>query len=329
MSDPRLTVALPVLNGDNYLAEAVESILAQSFGDFLLIVSDQHSTDGTWDMLQDFARRDRRVRPFRADGVTTLANNMNNAMRLSPGRWIKMFCHDDIMRADCLEQVNALIEKYDDSKLGLISNATRHMYPNGYITEDVVGAVPLILDGKEALRQNFSGRQQFNLPGVTETTVRKSAWESTGGFNPGYLHFDILCWLQLMVHHDFAFLPDRLATLRVHSQQVTHFARKSLAWLNEYRAFIPDFIDKYGDTIGLDWKMRLRGRAMPVSVAAKSVVLEMLGGRWSNVAAMARQLPLTWLPVLAPLVARSWFVERKRLREFEQHVPADLIVPGV
>ncbi|MCB1367027.1 MAG: glycosyltransferase family 2 protein [Rhodobacteraceae bacterium] len=60
-----LSIGLPVYNGEDFVAEAIASLLAQTRGDFELVISDNHSTDRTWDIVSDYTKRDARIRAFR------------------------------------------------------------------------------------------------------------------------------------------------------------------------------------------------------------------------------------------------------------------------
>ena len=62
---PRLSIGLPVYNGENYLAESIDALLGQSYEDFELIISDNASTDGTADICRRYGKQDSRVRYFR------------------------------------------------------------------------------------------------------------------------------------------------------------------------------------------------------------------------------------------------------------------------
>ena len=62
---PRLSIGLPVYNGENFLAESIESLLGQSYEDFELIISDNASTDGTEDICRSYAQQDSRIRYIR------------------------------------------------------------------------------------------------------------------------------------------------------------------------------------------------------------------------------------------------------------------------
>jgi hypothetical protein len=90
-----VSVGLPVFNGENYLAEAIGSVLGQSFEDFELIVSDNASTDGTQAIAQGFARRDRRVRYVRNPRNLGAGPNYTRTVALARGRYVKWLAHDD------------------------------------------------------------------------------------------------------------------------------------------------------------------------------------------------------------------------------------------
>jgi glycosyltransferase involved in cell wall biosynthesis len=92
---PRISVVLPVYNGEKYLAEAIDSILAQSFKDFELIMIDDGSTDGSLKILQQFQKRDPRVRLVAREN-RNLATTLNDSIDLARGNWIARMDQDDI-----------------------------------------------------------------------------------------------------------------------------------------------------------------------------------------------------------------------------------------
>lgn len=83
---PRVGIGLAVYNGGNFLAEALESILAQTFTDFELIISDNHSTDGTEAICRAYAARDSRIRYVRNERNLSAAPNLNRGPGLRVGR---------------------------------------------------------------------------------------------------------------------------------------------------------------------------------------------------------------------------------------------------
>jgi glycosyltransferase involved in cell wall biosynthesis len=92
---PRVSVGLPVYNGEKYLPNALTGLLQQTFGDFELIISDNASTDATQEICREFAARDKRIRYHRNETNIGLAANHNRAFMLSHGEFFKWAAHDD------------------------------------------------------------------------------------------------------------------------------------------------------------------------------------------------------------------------------------------
>ena len=92
---PKVSIGLPVFNGEKYLSRALESLLAQEFEDFELVISDNASTDETGRICQEYARRDRRIHYSRNDSNIGLAPNHNRVFTLSRGEFFKWAAHDD------------------------------------------------------------------------------------------------------------------------------------------------------------------------------------------------------------------------------------------
>ena len=103
-SAPTLTIGLPVYNGSRYVAAAVESVLAQSFRDFELIISDNASTDDTESIGRAFAARDPRVAYRRNARNVGLTGNFNLLVPLARGRLFKWATADDVLRPGYLER---------------------------------------------------------------------------------------------------------------------------------------------------------------------------------------------------------------------------------
>lgn len=92
---PRVSIGLPVYNGERYVARAVDSLIAQDFEDFELIISDNASTDRTSEICEDYARRDRRIRYQRNERNIGAVGNFNRTLDLASGEYFKWAAHDD------------------------------------------------------------------------------------------------------------------------------------------------------------------------------------------------------------------------------------------
>ncbi len=94
---------MPVYNGQQYLSDAVDSVLEQTFRDFILVISDNASTDSTQQICEEYARRDARVRYVRQDTNRGAVWNFNEVARLSATPLFAWLCADDCMCPTYLE----------------------------------------------------------------------------------------------------------------------------------------------------------------------------------------------------------------------------------
>lgn len=111
MTCPRVSIGLPVYNGERYLREAIESILSQTFSDFELIISDNASTDATSQICQEYASRDPRIRYSRNVVNVGAAANYNRAFALSQGEYFKWAAHDDVCAPEFLARCVAVLDQ--------------------------------------------------------------------------------------------------------------------------------------------------------------------------------------------------------------------------
>jgi len=108
---PRISVGLPVYNGQNFLAAAIESVLAQTYRDFALVISDNASTDATQRICEEFASRDPRVDYHRAKTNRGIVWNFNEVFRLSRTEYFMWFAHDDALAPQYLERCLAVLDR--------------------------------------------------------------------------------------------------------------------------------------------------------------------------------------------------------------------------
>ena len=108
---PRISIGVPVYNGEAHLPAALDALLAQSFQDFEIIVSDNHSTDGTEGICREYASRDPRIRYVRADRNGGAAWNFNRVAELARAPYFKWASSNDLHAptylARCIEVLDA------------------------------------------------------------------------------------------------------------------------------------------------------------------------------------------------------------------------------
>ena len=109
-TSPRVSIGVPVYNGERYAARTLDSILAQTVTDFELIITDNGSTDGTEAICRSYAARDARVSYHRADVNEGIVGNFNRCFALARGEYFKWQAADDLVAPTFLEKCLAVLD---------------------------------------------------------------------------------------------------------------------------------------------------------------------------------------------------------------------------
>lgn len=112
--DPRLTIGIPVYNGENYLAETLDAILAQTFENFEVLIADNASTDGTEAICRAYVEKDPRVRYHRQPQNLGAAPNYNDVYHRSLGEYFKWSAHDDLIEPTFLEECVSVLDEHSE-----------------------------------------------------------------------------------------------------------------------------------------------------------------------------------------------------------------------
>jgi glycosyltransferase involved in cell wall biosynthesis len=107
---PRVSIGLPVYNGERFLGEALDSLLGQTFADMEIIISDNASTDRTQDICVEYAARDPRIRYSRNPINLGAGRNYNLTVELARGEYFKWAAHDDVCAPAFLEKCVAALD---------------------------------------------------------------------------------------------------------------------------------------------------------------------------------------------------------------------------
>lgn len=109
MTRPAVSILIPVYNRKAFIGPCVESALSQTFPDFEVVIVDNASTDGTWELLQTYARRDARIRLFRNEINIGALRNWARCFEEARGEYGKILFSDDLMYPDFLARTVALM----------------------------------------------------------------------------------------------------------------------------------------------------------------------------------------------------------------------------
>src|SRR6266498_4705624 len=102
---PKVSICIPTYNGAAYLADCLDSALAQTYREFELLLVDDGSTDDTVKIAEDYERRDSRIRLVSKGKNLGLVQNWNRCVKLAQGDWIKFLFQDDLLDSSCLTRM--------------------------------------------------------------------------------------------------------------------------------------------------------------------------------------------------------------------------------
>jgi glycosyltransferase involved in cell wall biosynthesis len=108
---PRLTIGLPVYNGGRYLRDALDSLLAQTFCNFVLVISDNASTDDTQAICEEYARHDDRIRYLRQTENRGASWNFRHVFEYAQTEYFKWSCHDDVCLPEFVERCIEVLDR--------------------------------------------------------------------------------------------------------------------------------------------------------------------------------------------------------------------------
>jgi glycosyltransferase involved in cell wall biosynthesis len=111
---PAVTIGMPVYNGAKYIEAALDSILAQTYTDFELVISDNASTDATEEICRRYAQADGRIRYSRNPKNLGAAANYNRLIHLARGRYFRHAAHDDILAPTNIERCVEILDRNPD-----------------------------------------------------------------------------------------------------------------------------------------------------------------------------------------------------------------------
>lgn len=229
-SIPRITVCLPTYNRARYLVQCLGSILAQTFRDFEVIVSDNCSTDATPEVVGTF--NDPRIRYVRNARNIGVFPNMNQCLDLARGEYVCILHDDDLYAPRFLEREAGMLDTHPT--VGFVHCAAYEIDTEGRRSR-VAWAydVDCVRGGKQEFLRYLGGHNVC----CSTVMARRDLYRATGGFDSSYLCSDFLMWLRLSLAADVAYIAEPLAAMRVHDSTLSSNVRPA-RWCSEYLAIL-------------------------------------------------------------------------------------------
>ncbi len=210
---PRISVGMPVYNGESYLGDAIESILRQTMTDFELIISDNASTDKTEEICRKYGGRDGRIRYFRNSTNIGAAGNYNRVFSLARGAYFRWSNADDLFEPELHEKCLEILEENPDAVLA-------------YGKTNIIGSTGNFLrayeDNLDLRQERASDRfldffQRVGLTNVIYGLMRADAMRKTNLFGDGTIPaVDTRFMAEMTLQGKFIEIPQVLFHRRMH-----------------------------------------------------------------------------------------------------------------
>jgi glycosyltransferase involved in cell wall biosynthesis len=219
---PFVSIVTPVYNGDKYLAECIESVLAQSYVNWEYIILDNCSTDSSMEIAQRYAAVDSRIRICRNETTLPIMQNWNTALRcINPeSKYCKVVHADDWLFPSSIELMVAVAER--NPSVGLVG---AYRLDENHVNLDDLPFSNTVFSGREICRKRLLGGQDlFGSP--TSLMYRADLVRSKKDFyNTANLHADTEVCFDLLRETDFGFVYQVLSYTRRHNESESSLTR--------------------------------------------------------------------------------------------------------
>lgn len=236
--DPLVSICIPTYNGSNYIREAMESAISQSYSNCEIIVSDDKSKDNTLEIIETFrAESPFHIHVFHHDPFG-IGANWNNCVKNANGDFIKFLFQDDVLEKDCVEKMICTFQK--DSSIGLVASKRKFIVDQNMGSsarnwiEKYKNLQIQFEEGNEYTYFNksiFKRRDFFKSPmnkiGEPSVTMfRKSIINEVGYFDENLKQIlDYIFYYKVLKRYSIVTINEPLVSFRIHKDQTTNVNR--------------------------------------------------------------------------------------------------------
>lgn len=204
----KISVCLLTYNHVEVIESTLATILNQTVAGYEVIVSDDCSTDGTWELLLAVAATDARIKPIRTAGNLGMPGNANFAVAQSDRPYVALLHHDDLYRRDLLEKWAGVMERH--ANVAFVFNPYGVYHSDFVYRENMPGEC---IDGHWLLDSYLLAR--WGCPVRGTAMVRRSAWLEVGGMRSQFgLLSDVDLWMRLAMHWNVGYVDEPVIAIR-------------------------------------------------------------------------------------------------------------------
>jgi glycosyltransferase involved in cell wall biosynthesis len=205
--EEKISCILLTYNHAHTIDDTIKSILNQKLKNFEFIISDDCSSDGTWERLINIKKKYPDINLTQTNNNLGMANHINYAFSLTTRPYVALLNHDDLYEPNLLEEWGQLLEKYQTS--AFVFNSYKN-YDNGNISTYMPSE---ILNGDWLIRNSLLENLYCKIRATC--MIRKSAFNDIGGTNPKYGYIaDVDLWIRLAKKYSVCFSNKTIITVK-------------------------------------------------------------------------------------------------------------------
>jgi glycosyltransferase involved in cell wall biosynthesis len=219
---PLVSVVTPVYNGEPYLRECIESVLAQTYSNWEYVIVNNCSKDGTLEIAKEYARKDRRIHVYSNEALLPIIANHNRAFNLiAPNsKYCKVVSADDWLFSECIARMVDLAEAHPS--VGIVGS---YQLSGGgdkwHVRNHGLSYLQTVVPGQEICRSHLLGTLDV-FANPTSNLYRADLVRSTDAFFPNATaEADLSACLKHLQFADFGFVHQVLSYERLHSASIT------------------------------------------------------------------------------------------------------------
>jgi len=231
------TVAIPVFNQRDFIAQTVRSALDQDIADLEILVVDNASSDDTGNVVRGIAAGNARVRYVRHPANIGMARNFSACISLARGEFVQILCADDALEPGCTAALADALTRHPECVLAACGRI---------LTDESLRPIRTlrarrqweVVPGRALLRECFVYANRVGEP--TAVMFRRAA--AARGFHPEYSQaVDLEMWMHLLTLGAGVLLPDPLCRIRQHAAQSSHDNIRSGKVVEDKRRLFQDY----------------------------------------------------------------------------------------
>lgn len=238
MNTAKVSVILPVFNGEKYLRESIDSVLSQSYKDFELIIWDDASTDDSAKIVANYC--DLRIKLLKNTTNQGLFRTLNLAINKAQGEYIRLWSYDDIMKPHCLQTEFAFHKQHPEIGMSYCARDIIDASGKVILTAPDDKTPELISPGLAAQIMFYYGSIAGN---ISTATIKKEIFDEIGFFREDMqVSGDFDMWVRISNKYTIGFIRQSLIYLRSHIRQFSRWRGMGFVFMKEDKEIIQSLI---------------------------------------------------------------------------------------